>query len=909
MSPRTCVLGIGLFIMLVAGSAWAQEEQTGMRYDDYKVVRVFADSWDQIDQLHDLGARLMSEGEGPGVVDYLLPPDALPGLESLGLTYKVLNDNVQKDIDAERALWEAQGVVAAQDPNWFTNYKDPNQVIAKLNAFHTDRPDLATVIDVGTSLQGRHIYGVRITGPGTNKPAVQFNGCHHAREWISVMVPMWIADKLVYTYDSDPNIHALVDAVEFFIIPVVNVDGYAYSWTTNRLWRKNRRQVGSCYGIDDNRNYSIGWGGAGSSGSPCDETYRGSAAFSEPETAAMRTFTLAHTNIVATQSYHSYSQLIMSPWGYTSASPPDAGVFADLDRAMHDAVFAVHGVGYGYGPIYTTIYPAAGGDVDWYYGHDPNHPIFAFTTELRDTGTYGFELPPDQIVPTCEENFSAAIYLAQWSSVPIQFSFPDRLPTRIDPNTPWNIRVRITALLAPLATSSPRLYARLGPTGSFTAYTLTTQDNRVFVATLPATPCGQTLYYYFTAQTTTGTLGQSPSTAPTVVYSVPALPPGSGTTHHDCNSNGVLDECDIAAGAPDCNGNGYPDDCDIAAGTSADCNSNGVPDECELAAGTATDCNSNGVLDECDRAHCTGAAWCSDCNSNGILDACDLVGHFAATSPAYTPLGYPTVQTFTLTAPPAALGDVLLTFSAYGDLFAQFNYVNVSVNGQALGTAYGGLGYFSCLPDQLDTLTVPMATYNTLKASGGGNVAIAMTPTSSMNPTACGSSPTTIKVTVTYSMAPLSQDVNSNGIPDECEHGACCFPNGSCTAGPHAACAGTYQGDGTTCTPNPCPQPTGACCFPNGSCTLVAQADCTGQWQGAGTTCTPNPCPRLCPGDMNCDGAITFADIDLFVQALSGESAWTHAPCPWLNGDCNGDHNVTFADIDPFVARIGTTCP
>jgi glucose/arabinose dehydrogenase/plastocyanin len=66
----------------------------------------------------------------------------------------------------------------------------------------------------------------------------------------------------------------------------------------------------------------------------------------------------------------------------------------------------------------------------------------------------------------------------------------------------------------------------------------------------------------------------------------------------------------------------------------------------------------------------------------------------------------------------------------------------------------------------------------------------------------------------------------------------------------------------------------------------------------------------LCPGDMNCDGRVTFADIDLFVAALSGESAWTHAAqCPWLNADCNGDQHVTFADIDPFVAVIGTTCP
>jgi hypothetical protein len=67
--------------------------------------------------------------------------------------------------------------------------------------------------------------------------------------------------------------------------------------------------------------------------------------------------------------------------------------------------------------------------------------------------------------------------------------------------------------------------------------------------------------------------------------------------------------------------------------------------------------------------------------------------------------------------------------------------------------------------------------------------------------------------------------------------------------------------------------------------------------------------PAPCLGDTNCDGRVTFADIDPFVEALAGESAWTHAPCPWLNADCNADTHVTFADIDPFVARIGTTCP
>jgi hypothetical protein len=108
--------------------------------------------------------------------------------------------------------------------------------------------------------------------------------------------------------------------------------------------------------------------------------------------------------------------------------------------------------------------------------------------------------------------------------------------------------------------------------------------------------------------------------------------------------------------------------------------------------------------------------------------------------------------------------------------------------------------------------------------------------------------------------------------------------------------------------------PMGACCAADDTCRIKTEPLCLaggGTYAGDSTTCTPNPClaPLLCAGDMSCDGQVTFADIDLFVEALSGESAWSHAPCPWLNADCNGDGNVTFADIDPFVARIGTTCP
>jgi len=502
----------------------AAQETTPVRYDNYKLVRVAIKHTGQIDQVHALGAQLMSEGEGLGPVDYLIPPESMPALQKLQVPYRVLNDNIQAAIDAERASMARSRAVSPLDPDWFADYKTLEQVNAKLNQMAADRPDLATVFEVGRSFEDRPIYGIRISGPGAGKPAIMFNGCHHAREWISVMVPMWIADKLVYEYDRDARIQTVVDQIEFFIIPVVNVDGFVYS-QVERLWRKNRRPAPpgySCMGVDLNRNYAAAWGTpGGSSTSPCSETYHGTAPFSEPETAAMRDFTLAHPQIVATQSYHNFSQLIMSPYGHTTALPPEHEFFMELNKGQHEAILAVHGVTYEYGPTCTTIYRVSGGDVDWYY---VERGIFSFCIELRDTGTYQFLLPADQIIPTCEENMAAALYLAEWFTTPVKFAFPDGLPTRLTPDTPENVTVKVIAVGDTLDVASPRLYSRIGSGGAFTESTLIPLGGNLYQATLPPTPCGRTLEYYFSAATTAGVVGVSPQDAPNTTYDTFAVP-------------------------------------------------------------------------------------------------------------------------------------------------------------------------------------------------------------------------------------------------------------------------------------------------------------------------------------------------------------------------------------------------
>ena len=110
----------------------------------------------------------------------------------------------------------------------------------------------------------------------------------HAREWISPASVTYIINELVENRDAHGE---AVKNVDWYILPVVNPDGYEYSHRADRLWRKNRKGgVGRCAGTDLNRNFGYKWGGAGSSKEPCKEIYAGTGPFSEPETLAVSNF-------------------------------------------------------------------------------------------------------------------------------------------------------------------------------------------------------------------------------------------------------------------------------------------------------------------------------------------------------------------------------------------------------------------------------------------------------------------------------------------------------------------------------------------------------------------------------------------------------------------------------------------
>ncbi|NWJ11945.1 CBPA1 Carboxypeptidase, partial [Crypturellus undulatus] len=207
----------------------------------------------------------------------------------------------------------------------------------------------------------------------------------HSREWITQATGVWTANKIAQEYGKDPAVTAILDNMDIFFEIVTNPDGFAYTQSTNRLWRKTRsiNAGSSCVGVDPNRNWDAGFGGPGSSSNPCSETYHGPYAHSESEVRSIVDFILQHGNVKAAVSIHSYSQMLMYPYGYKTEPAPDHDELHALAAKAVQDLAAVHGTRYTYGSIIDTIYQAAGTTVDWAYD---NGVKYSYTFELRDTG-------------------------------------------------------------------------------------------------------------------------------------------------------------------------------------------------------------------------------------------------------------------------------------------------------------------------------------------------------------------------------------------------------------------------------------------------------------------------------------------------------------------------------------------
>ncbi|XP_046969642.1 carboxypeptidase B-like isoform X2 [Vanessa cardui] len=181
-----------------------------------------------------------------------------------------------------------------------------------------DFPAICTVYVIGKSVEGRDIKMLKISNSNATNAAVWLDGSIHSREWITTAVVTYLADIIVRNFQ---NTSSSITNKDWYIVPVLNPDGYVYTHTRDRMWRKNRaRHDSEIVGVDLNRNFSFGWGNNGEEGSsdmPNNVFYRGPAPFSEPETAAVRdTILSSSTPFKVFLSFHSYYELIIFPWGY-----------------------------------------------------------------------------------------------------------------------------------------------------------------------------------------------------------------------------------------------------------------------------------------------------------------------------------------------------------------------------------------------------------------------------------------------------------------------------------------------------------------------------------------------------------------------------------------------------------------
>ncbi len=487
------VSSFGAF-MATSSLAAQAEPVAGKRLDGQRVIRVSVKTAEQLEAVTTIAEDIWSCRVGLGPLDLQVTPQQQAAIAGLGLDVRVLIPDVQRLLDDEQA--HLAQTARQRDAAWFSDYKTYDQVSAQVNTLVAARPDMATRILVGKSFQNRDIFAIRIAAPGApaDQPTILITGTQHAREWASVMTVMYFADQLVSTYSSSPATQSALSKFAVIIVPICNPDGYVFTWTgsNNRLWRKNRRSpVPPSIGVDLNRNWGFQWGGAGASSSPSNDTYRGPSAFSEPETQVLRDFITARPFIRAGIDYHAYSQLIMGPWGYTTASPANPGVHNWIEQQMAIAIRATFGQVYNTGPIATTIYLASGNMVDWITG---SRRAYGFTVELRDTGQYGFVLPAAQILPTAQENWNGLLtFFTNLYSVP-QVTTP--APAFVQAYAGEPLSITISDPQATLTPGSVNVFTRVGSATAFTAAPMNASGGGQFSAPLPILSCGQSLSYF-----------------------------------------------------------------------------------------------------------------------------------------------------------------------------------------------------------------------------------------------------------------------------------------------------------------------------------------------------------------------------------------------------------------------------
>ncbi|MEV6679367.1 M14 family metallopeptidase [Streptomyces erythrochromogenes] len=292
-------------------------------------------------------------------------------------------------------------------PSADSKYHNYAEATAEINQLVSQYPAIASKRVIGKSYQGRDLLAIKISdnvATDESEPEVLFTAHQHAREHLTVEMALYLLKEFTSKYGTDSRVTNAVNGREIWIVPDLNPDGGEYDIATGsyRSWRKNRQpNSGSSYvGTDENRNWNYKWGCCGgSSSSKSSETYRGAAAESAPEVKAVSDFVRSRVvggkqQIKAAIDFHTYSELVLWPFGYTY-NDTAPGLTAD-DLAVYKKIGTSMAASNGYTPEQASdLYITDGTIDDWLWG---NQKIFSYTFEMYPESGGGGFYPPDEVI-------------------------------------------------------------------------------------------------------------------------------------------------------------------------------------------------------------------------------------------------------------------------------------------------------------------------------------------------------------------------------------------------------------------------------------------------------------------------------------------------------------------------------
>ena len=393
---------------------------------DQKVARIYFEGRGQLDYLSG-SLDIWEVDHEQGWLIAQVTPQQWQALESTGF-------RIELDLKKTEALSSTNNPLPGQIEGIpsYPCYRTVEEIYASLSNLQTNFPDLLKIVDIGDSWEKVQLDG----GPGydilaavlTNKaisgdkPRFILIGSIHTREYATAETVIRFAEKLLNDYGVDPDVTWLIDNFELHIIPMANPDGRKIA-ETGISWRKNTDNNDGCnnsnyWGTDLNRNSSFGWGGAGSSVNPCDETYHGPSAASEPEIQAIQTYVeslfldmrgpnssdpapLDTTGMLI--SLHSYGQLVLWPWGNSDTNAPNHTQLQTLGRKL------AHYTSY-YPEQASGLYTVSGSTDDWSYGE---LGVASYTIEMGTNFFQACESFDNEIYPQANQSLEYAFKAIQ----------------------------------------------------------------------------------------------------------------------------------------------------------------------------------------------------------------------------------------------------------------------------------------------------------------------------------------------------------------------------------------------------------------------------------------------------------------------------------------------------------------